>query len=90
MLSPSESGGRSMVMTKRRRCSNPQRFGLTEEFQWSLVTSAIGGAIAVVAGAALFFGASGLTNLLHRRRHPADDDSEVDDELEDDDAAPEE
>jgi hypothetical protein len=68
----------------------PQRFGLTEEFQWSLVTSAIGGAIAVVAGAALFFGASGLTNLLHRRRHPADDDSEVDDELEDDDAAPEE
>jgi len=67
----------------------PQRFGLSEEFQWSLVTGAIGGVIAVVAGVALFFGASGLTNLLHRRRH-ADDDSEVDGELEDDDAAPEE
>lgn len=66
----------------------PQRFGLSEEFQWSLVTGAIGGVIAVVAGVALFFGASGLTNLLHRRRH-ADDDSEVDGELEDDDAAPE-
>jgi hypothetical protein len=79
-----------IVTLAYRYYSLPPRFGLTEDFQWNLVTGAISGGIAVAAGLALFFGASGLTNLLHRSRHPADDDSEVADELEEDDAAPEE